>query len=50
MQMLRFPFRQVFGDPNDLENKKFYDLDQFKVDDHLTTWMAWTELDAGGGG
>jgi hypothetical protein len=31
LQMLRFPYRQVFGDPNDREDIKFYDLDRFKV-------------------
>jgi hypothetical protein len=31
LQMLRFPYRQVFGDPDDRENSKFYDLDRFAV-------------------
>jgi hypothetical protein len=31
LQMLRFPYRQVFGDPDDREEIKFYDLDRFKV-------------------
>jgi hypothetical protein len=38
LQMLRFPFRQVFGDPKDLEGKKFYGLDQFKVTLPLSEW------------
>ena len=31
LQMLRFPFRQVFGDPKDTEQQQFYDLDRFVV-------------------
>ena len=31
LQMLRFPYRQVFGDPDDSEQSKFYDLDAFSV-------------------
>jgi hypothetical protein len=31
LQMLRFPYRQVFGDPDDREEIKFYDLDRFKI-------------------
>jgi hypothetical protein len=31
LQVLRFPYRQVFGDPDDRENEKFYDLDRFAV-------------------
>jgi hypothetical protein len=31
LQMLRFPYRQVFGDPEDREEIKFYDLDRFQV-------------------
>ena len=30
--MLRFPYRQVFGDPKDTEGKQFYALDRFKGD------------------
>ena len=40
LQMLRFPYRQVFGDPNDLEGQKFFDLDKFKATISLTTWKA----------
>ena len=36
LQMLRFPYRQVFGDPEDLQQIKFYDLDRFTV----TTQMS----------
>jgi hypothetical protein len=38
LQMLRFPYRQVFGDPDDLEGSKFFDLDRFKVTISLTSW------------
>lgn len=31
LQMLRFPYRQVFGDPKDTEGKQFFDLDKFTV-------------------
>jgi hypothetical protein len=34
--MLRFPYRQVFGDPKNSESIKFYDLDQFKVSTAFT--------------
>lgn len=38
LQMLRFPFRQVFGDPRNVEDKQFYDIDQFKVKLAMNTW------------
>lgn len=38
LQMLRFPYRQVFGDPKDLEGKRFYALDSFKATVDLTSW------------
>jgi hypothetical protein len=38
LQMLRFPYRQVFGDPDDLEGTRFFDVDSFKVTIALTTW------------
>ncbi len=38
LEMLRFPYRQVFGDPDDLEAIKFFDLDQFHV---TTTFQEW---------
>ena len=38
LQMLRFPYRQVFGDPDDREGVKFYNLDGFKATISLTTW------------
>ncbi len=40
LQMLRFPYRQVFGDPDDLEGIKFYDIDSFKVTIGLSTWES----------
>lgn len=41
LQMLRFPFRQVFGDPdNQTESERFYALDQFKAKVALTTWKS----------
>jgi len=49
MQVLRFPYRQVFGDPKDLENQKFYSLDKFKVTMSMTTWKATLSADLGGG-
>ena len=36
LQVLRFPYRQVFGDPKNQEQQKFYDLDRFKVTLGLT--------------
>jgi hypothetical protein len=39
MEMLQFPFRQVFGDPDDKDHLKFYDLDAFKLS--TTTMVAW---------
>lgn len=40
LQMLRFPYRQVFGDPDDLEGQRFFDLDKFKVTISLVSWKA----------
>jgi hypothetical protein len=40
LQMLRFPYRQVFGDPDDLEGQKFYALDRFKATISLVSWKA----------
>lgn len=41
LQMLRFPFRQVFGDPdNQKESERFYALDEFKAKVALTTWKS----------
>lgn len=38
LQMLRFPYRQVFGDPDDRVGMQFFDLDNFKVTTSLATW------------
>ena len=40
LQMLRFPYRQVFGDPSNSEGTKFFDLDKFKVTISLATWKT----------
>jgi len=40
LQMLRFPFRQVFGDPENQHEKEFYDLDKFKVTISMKDWNA----------
>jgi len=36
LQVLRFPYRQVFGDPRNQEQQEFYDLDRFRVTLGLT--------------
>ncbi len=38
LQMLRFPYRQVFGDPDNRESLKFYNLDRFKATISLVSW------------
>jgi len=43
LQMLRFPFRQVFGDPSDTESKRFYGIDRFRVRTELPAWRAQIE-------
>ena len=40
LEMLRFPYRQVFGDPKDAEGQKFYGLDKFRATISLTTWKT----------
>jgi hypothetical protein len=40
LQMLRFPYRQVFGDPDEIEGTRFFDFDQFKVTISLTDWKT----------
>jgi hypothetical protein len=49
LQMLRFPFRQVFGDPDNQQQQRFYPLDRFKVTVALDTWKTTllTQLDGG---
>lgn len=38
LQMLRFPYRQVFGDPDNATGQRFYDLDKFVVTSRLVAW------------
>jgi hypothetical protein len=38
LQMLRFPYRQVFGDPKNEEGLRFYAVDQFKATVALPEW------------
>jgi hypothetical protein len=38
LQMLRFPYRQVFGDPDNQQGIEFYDADAFKVRVSLSSW------------
>ncbi len=40
LQVLRFPYRQVFGDPDDTEGIKFFDMDTFKVTIGLSKWQV----------
>lgn len=40
LQMLRFPYRQVFGDPKNLEGQRFYAVDKFKATVALSTWKT----------
>jgi hypothetical protein len=40
MQMLRFPFRQVFGDPDNVQDTEFYDLDKFHVTLSMQEWTT----------
>jgi hypothetical protein len=47
LQMLRFPYRQVFGDPDNTAGMKFYDLDAFQVTIALPAWKALVETELG---
>ena len=38
LQMLKFPYRQVFGDPDNVTGQRFYDLDKFVVTSKLAAW------------
>jgi hypothetical protein len=38
LQMLRFPYRQVFGDPENTQGQQFYAIDNFKATVALSTW------------
>jgi hypothetical protein len=41
VQMLRFPYRQVFGDPDDQEGLQFFDLDEFRL--QVVALHDWTD-------
>ena len=45
LQMLRFPYRQVFGDPDDKEGQRFWALDQFKASVALSEWKSRVTAD-----
>lgn len=38
--MLRFPYRQVFGDPDNATGQRYFDLDKFTAAVALTTWKS----------
>lgn len=40
LQVLRFPYRQVFGDPRNQEQQRFYDLDRFAVTLDVGEWKT----------
>jgi hypothetical protein len=40
LQMLRFPYRQVFGDPDNADGIKFSELDKFQVTIGLSSWKT----------
>jgi hypothetical protein len=45
--MLRFPYRQVFGDPDNKEGTKFFGLDTFKPTVSLVKWQAAVKTNLG---
>lgn len=47
LQMLRFPYRQVFGDPDNKEGSKFFGLDTFKPTVSLAKWQATVKTNLG---
>ncbi len=47
LQMLRFPYRQVFGDPDNKQGSKFFGLDTFKPTVSLSTWKAAVKTNLG---
>ena len=47
LQMLRFPYRQVFGDPDNKEGTKFFGLDTFKPTVSLVKWQAAVKTNLG---
>jgi len=40
LQALRFPYRQVFGDPDDLESLKFFEVENFRIQVGLEDWAT----------
>jgi len=44
LEMLRFPYRQVFGDPKNLEGQKFYAIDRFKATVSLVAWKDTVQV------
>ena len=40
LQLLKFPYRQVFGDPANKQSKQFYDLEKFQVTTDVKAWTA----------
>jgi hypothetical protein len=47
LQMLRFPYRQVFGDPDNKEGTRFFGLDTFKPTVSLATWQSTVKTNLG---
>jgi hypothetical protein len=47
LQMLRFPYRQVFGDPDDTVGQKFYEFDKFVATVAMPKWKDQVRLDLG---
>jgi hypothetical protein len=48
LQMLRFPYRQVFGDPSNQDGVRFYALDAFQPKVFLTDWKKTVATRLGG--
>jgi hypothetical protein len=49
LQLIRFPYRQVFGDPANAETeRRFYDLDRFVVSTSVTAWTSALREAVGG--
>jgi len=40
LEMLRFPYRQVFGDPDNQEEQRFYAVDNFRATVALSAWRG----------
>ncbi|NUZ08356.1 hypothetical protein [Piscinibacter koreensis] len=47
LQMLRFPYRQVFGDPANTQGRRFFGLDTFRPKVSLATWQAAVKSNLG---